>query len=79
MHMTFTTSSKYCATLKRQTCGENLQILRRWPIKLLPRESTFMTNRPNTRARAFDEGVIFELLRAAEGGGIEMMNEKNGN
>ncbi len=38
-----------------------------------------MTNRPNTRARAFDEGMIFELLRAAEGGLIEMMNEKNGN
>ena len=79
MHMTFSASSKYCATLKRQACGENLQILRRWPIKLLPRESTLMTNRPNTRARAFDEGMIFELLRAAEGGLIEMMNEKNGN
>ena len=38
-----------------------------------------MTNRSNTRARAFDEGVIFELLQATEGGGIEIMNEKNGN
>ena len=30
------------------------------------------------RARGFDEGVISELLQAAEGGLIEAMNEKDG-
>ena len=30
------------------------------------------------RARGFDEGVISELLQAAEAGLIEAMNERNG-